>query len=193
MLISRIRPRVDRGQTASKLRGRLREMRLGRLVSVTDFHVPFRIFEVEMTNAGRATRGVFGIDATTGELDLFCFDGPPGDDLKEQLETIRLAPLLIDEARAAEALEDRLKREVYLKGFFRVSGLKIEPRFVETLYIPYRVGLYERAGRIRLDAVNALNGSLEGNKVRELIAGWFQSPLRADLAQGHEDHKAAQR
>ncbi len=167
-------------------------MRIGSLASLIDFYIPFRIFAVDMTNAGRRTRGVFGIDAATGALDLFCFDGPPGEDEKVRVETSRFAPVAIEESRAAGVLEDRLKREVYLKGFFRVSGLKIEPRFFETLYMPYWVGLYARAGRVQVDVVNALNGSLEGGKIRELIAEWFESPSRSDPAQGHKDHKAAE-
>jgi hypothetical protein len=192
MLISVIKPRIDRGKAASKLRGRLKEIRIGRLVSVIDFYVPFRIYSVDMTNAGRSTRGVFGIDAATGELDLFCFDALPSEDEKHQVETKRFAPVSIEEARAGGMLEERLKREVYLKGFFRVSGLKIEPRPVEILFIPYWVGLYERAGRFHIDAVNALNGSLEGGKLRGLVAEWFQSPSWSNTRQGHKDHKAAE-
>jgi hypothetical protein len=192
MLISVIKPGFDRRQAASKLKGRLKEFRTGRLVSVIDFYVPFRIYDVEMRNAGRSTRGVFGIDAATGELDLFCFDALPSEDEKHRVETRRFAPVSIDEARAGAVIEERLKREVYLKGFFRVSGLKIEPRFIEILFIPYWVGLYERAGRFHIDAVNALNGSLEGGKLRHLIAEWFQSPSFSKAAQGHKDHKAAE-
>jgi hypothetical protein len=192
MLISVIKPGVDRGQAALRLKGRLQQIRTGRLVSIIDFYVPFRIYAVEMTNAGRVARGLFGIDAATGELDLFCFDTLPGEDEKHPLETTRFAPVSIEEARAERLLEQRLRREVYLKGFFKISGLKIEPRLVEILFVPYWVGLYERAGRFRIDAVNGLNGSLEGGKLRHLITGWFQSPPLSKSLQGHKDHKAAE-
>jgi hypothetical protein len=192
MLISVIKPGVDRGQAASKLKGRLKEIRIGRLVSVVDFYVPFRIYDIKMTNAGRTTRGVFGIDAATGDLDLLCFDALPGEAEKHRIETMRFAPVSIEEARAGAVIEERLKREVYLKGFFRVSGLKIEPRLVEILFIPYWVGLYERAGLFHIDVVNALNGSLEGRKLRELIVEWFQPPFPSSFKKRHKHHKASE-
>jgi hypothetical protein len=50
----------------------------------------------------------------------------------------------------------------------------VEIELAASLHIPYWVGVYERDGRARIEIVNALHGRLEGAKLRELVAEWFQ-------------------
>jgi RimJ/RimL family protein N-acetyltransferase len=51
--------------------GRLRELWSGPLRSVADFYIPFRIFDVEINNAGKKDRRIFGLDAVEVGYSVF--------------------------------------------------------------------------------------------------------------------------
>ena len=54
----------------------LRSLRSGPLRSVADFYIPFRVFEVEINNAGKKDRRILGLDSVTGSLDPYYFETP---------------------------------------------------------------------------------------------------------------------
>lgn len=154
-------------------------MRRGRLALVIDFHIPYLMFEALITNADRTMKKFMAIDAVTGALDPYIFDHVPSEDEREIVESERAPSAEITEAAALEILEEKIKRMLYLKGFFRVKEVRIKGRYLETLHVPYWVGVYRRNDEVRVEAVNAVRGVHEGAKVREVITRWFHSRKQA--------------
>jgi hypothetical protein len=174
MLITSIKPNVTRAQAARRFKESLREARRGRLEAVIDFYVPYRLFEVEVTNAGRVSSSLFAIDSVAGRLDLYTFERAPGGDLCMYVETGRAAEAALSETESLLLLKEKIKRSAYLKGFFKIRELDVCARRVASLYIPYWVGIYRRGDRARLEVIDAVRNSLEGAKLREIIIRWFR-------------------
>jgi hypothetical protein len=173
--ITILKPGVTRAEATRKLGGSLTEIKRGRLALVMDFYIPYLMFEALITNANQTMKKLMAIDAVTGTLDPYIFDHVPSEDERAIVESERALKAEITEAAAFEILGDKIKRMLYLKGFFRVKDVRINGRYLETLHVPYWVGIYRRNRDVRIEAVNAVRGVHEGTKVRELIAGWFHS------------------
>jgi len=159
-------------------RERFRQLRYGRLRLAFDFYVPFRLFKVTVDDGRKIIDSLLAIDASTAKLDLIQFDEIPTEDERHHIESERLLPVSaigVDEQEAFKRLEEKMMRSVFMKGFFRLAGWRINGEPVEVLYMPYWVGVYERQGSARLEIINALQGRFEGAKLREIVAEWFQS------------------
>jgi len=78
--IQSLRPNVTREEAVQQFsggaHGRLREVWSGPVRSVADFYIPFRIFEVEISNGGKKDRRILGLDAVTGSLDPITLTSP---------------------------------------------------------------------------------------------------------------------
>jgi hypothetical protein len=176
MLINCVKRRISAREAASKLKGPLRELRRGRLVVTIEFYVPYRVFDVTVRN-GRATDSyIVAIDSVCGRLDPWRIDRQTLADERSFIEITHVADERLSETHAAEVLDELTRRATYLKGFFKVRDITIDARFLETLYIPYWVGIYERKNKACLDAINGLTGIHEGAKLREVVADWLQAP-----------------
>lgn len=175
MIITSLKPAVSRTDAIRGLQGPLRQMRRGRLEAIVEWYVPFRVFQVEVTNGGKTAQSVFGIDAITGQLDLYSFDPyPPGGEYI-RLESANIPQIGICESRACNLLQERLRRSVYLHGFFKVKRLTLRCRHLTVVHIPYWVGIYRRAGWINVEVIDALRNRFEGSKVREIVVQWLRS------------------
>ena len=176
MLITCVKPNVTRAEAVRLFRGGARELRRGPLRGVMDFYIPYRLYRVEIVNGGKTTAKLLAIDAAMGLLDLYEFDHLPGADDCAPCLAERLAPALLTEDCARAILEEKVKRAAYLKGFFRVKDLTARASFAQDLRLPYWVGLYGADGKIKIEVIDALRRSFEGNKLREIVVAWFQSP-----------------
>ena len=127
------------------------------------------------------------VDSVKGDLDLYGFGGPPTLEQCAAAEGERSATRRIDERAAAQILEEKIKRETYLKGFFRVRNLTVSATSFGDLHVPYWVGVYCRRERVRLEVIDAVRRRFEGAKLREVVTEWFLAP-----AEGREDAAAKQ-
>lgn len=55
----------------------LRGIARGPLHAVADFYIPFRLFQVEISNRGNIDRRIFGVDAVEGSLTPYSFENLP--------------------------------------------------------------------------------------------------------------------
>lgn len=158
----------------------------GSLRAVAMAYVPFRLYEVEIVNAGRSRRAFFALEAVTGSLDLYGFARPPAGGELEEIETRnRLEPGLGD-GQALEALKGKLRRVLFQTGFFRIHDLHFRAEAAAPdLYVPYWIGLYSSGAAVRLRVLDAVRRRFEGAKARALFEGWLSAPaspssIRAD-------------
>jgi hypothetical protein len=174
VLITSIKPNVTRAEAARRFKESLREVRRGRLEAVVDFYVPYRLFEVEVTNAARHTSLLFAIDSVAGHLDLYGFESPPTPAQCIDVETGRAIAALLSEPDSLALLKEKVRRSTYVKGFFKVKDLEVSGCLLVSLYLPYWVGIYRRKDRAALEVIDAVRNSFEGAKLREIVTRWFK-------------------
>lgn len=179
--IRSLKPNVSRDEAIAQfspggLMDLLRNAALGPLRSVADFYIPFRLYQVEIMNAGTHTQRVFGLDAVNGSLDLYQFQQLPGNDEVVCKETRNCPQGLLDESIATELLMAKVRRLVYSRGFFRIRELRIsvEPVTGEVC-VPYWVGFRGRGSEVRFAVLDAVRRRVEGAKVRHLLRSWLTS------------------
>ena len=174
MLITAVKPDITREQAVAKFRGGFSQLRHGRLRITADFYIPYRFFQISCDQRGRATDTILAADAVTGKFDLIEFNQLPGDMERMSVDAQMIVEERVGEEKAYELVRERMMRLVFMKGFFKLSGVNVEINLVASLHLPYWVGVYERQGRARLEIINALQGSFEGAKLREIVEEWFQ-------------------
>jgi hypothetical protein len=176
MLINTVKRRIGAREAASKLKGFWRELKHGRFVGTVEFYVPYRCFDVTIKN-GRATdRILIAIDSVCGRLDPWRIDRQTLTEDCSLIETPNMAEERLSEALAVKVLDELTRRATYMKGFFKLRDVGIDARFIETIYIPYWVGIYERNDQASLDAINGITGVREGPKLREVVTDWLKPP-----------------
>lgn len=153
-----------------------RNVAFGRLRSVAEFFIPFRLFRAQITNRGMAEERLVALDAVSGTLDLYQFDHPPTDAETIWLET-RNHPLpALADRLAIEQVVAKLRRVLYSRGFFKMRGLQITVVPLENdLHIPYWLGFRGSDSRARVSVIDAVRRSLEGAKVRRLVEAWLSA------------------
>lgn len=180
MLIRSLKPRIsaaEAGRTLSggAVGGLLRAWRRGKLVRVVEFFIPFQLFDVTISNSGREQTQSLALDMVTGELNLYRFDSFPGDGELLQIETANVLASRLGQEVAGQIIIERTRRSVYQRGFFRIRDLRIHAVPASELCVPYWIGLFDKAGRIRIEVVDALRNRQEGGRVRELAQDWLSS------------------
>src|SRR5687767_1335764 len=71
-------PRVSESQAIEAFeKGVWRAIRGEQLRSIAAAYLPFRLYEVGVTNGGKRTVSIFAIDAVTASLDLYEFEHVP--------------------------------------------------------------------------------------------------------------------
>jgi hypothetical protein len=171
-MITRLKPNVTRAQAVALFNSRLREARRGRLCAVVELHVPFRLCEIEVVNGGRTNQLFLAVDAVTGRLDPYELTEPPQEE-RTAFDSRRIVAARMDEAAAVRIAEEKARRAIYLKGFFRVKNLSVRGRYLADLHVPYWVGVYRRGDAVSLEVIDAVRNRFEGTKLREMAAAWF--------------------
>ncbi len=173
----------EREQAIEKLKGAAQGVlftKAAQLSAVFSLHLPYYLMEGEITTHPdkEPARLLYAIDAVSAGLDLFHFEEPPA--LGPIPEGRRMPPVMELE-EAVPKLEDRLCKLASLKGFFAVKRLQVRATPEgQTVWMPYWVGLYRQGAKARLEVFDAVRGTLEGRRLRELVADWW-------LAQDHQD------
>ena len=167
----------------SGLAGRVRAWRHGPLVDLLTVRIPYRVFEVRVANAGRLERGWLAVDAVTGTLDPYRLDGPPAPGTPPKEDPSSVLPARLPAERLQGPLLERLRRQVYQRGFFRLRGLRLEAEDTGVLlYLDYWVGLRRKGERVSVDVVAATRRAREGGKVRDLVTTWLAAGSPGGLA-----------
>jgi hypothetical protein len=173
MLITAVKPDITREQAVAKFRGGLSQLRHGRLRIAADFYIPYRFFQITCDNGRRKTDTILAADAVTGKFDLIQFNQLPEEGEKMSVDTQMIADERVSEEEAYRLVRERMKRSVFMKGFFKLSRVNVEVNLAASLHLPYWVGVYERRGLAHLEIINAMQGRFEGAKLREIVAEWF--------------------
>jgi hypothetical protein len=156
------------------------------LRSVALVHVPFRIFEVDIVNRGRARHCRMALDAVNGTLDPYEIDGTPERAAFIETNARNILPVRLDAERAREVIVGKMRRVVFQSGFFRVHGLEIRAQRAEPaeLYVPYWLGFCGSGAQARIKVMDAVRAQIEGSRARALFEDWLlESPGTRDRAQ----------
>ncbi len=156
--------------------GYLRDRVFGRLQSVAEFYVPFRLFQVEISNQGVSQQRIFALDVVAGSLDLYEFQTLPEARDIDYVTTRNYAEAILSEEQAAEILIVKVQRILYLRGFFRLRNLRISATAVPgDFHIPYWVGFRGHGARAKVFVFDAVRRRIEGAKVKGLLRDWLNA------------------
>ena len=179
--IRTLKPNVTREQailqfSSTGIPGLFRNAVFGRLRSVAELYLPFRLFRVQITNRGLIEERLIAIDAVTGALDPFQFDHVPTEAETAAVETRNCPRAQLADAVVVELLAAKLRRLLYSRGFFRMRDLQISatPVYGE-LYLPYWLGFRGSDGHARVAVIDAVRRRFEGAKMRRLVESWLTS------------------
>jgi hypothetical protein len=164
-------------QFSGGLSGHLRSLRSGPLRSVADFYIPFRVFEVEINNAGKKDRRILGLDSVTGSLDPYYFENLPSRAEVEELETRNHVTPKLGPAQARQIVTTKIQRLLFTRGFFRIRNLAISINPApQEIHIPYWVGFRGRSIYASFEVIDAVRRQPEGARVRRMLQDWLATP-----------------
>ena len=178
MRIRSLRPNVTREEAVRQFsggaHGRLREVWSGPLRSVADFYIPFRIFEVEISNAGKNDYRILGLDAVTGSLDPYYFDHLPSNNETLEVETRNCLGSSLNPGQAQEFVVTKVQRLLFTRGFFRIRNLAISVNPIpREIHIPYWVGFRGRGPSATFAVLDAVRRQPEGARGRRMLEDWL--------------------
>jgi hypothetical protein len=181
MTIRALVPQVSRNQAIQffapgGLVGRVRTLYAGPLLAVAQVYIPFRVFRTEVGNNANPQVRFLAVDSVNGSLDLYGFDDTvPGT---ISLDTRNALESRLDESSARQALAQKLRRMIFLRGFFRIRQLSLQFRPVAELHIPYWVGFRGQKRYVSICVIDGLRRQVEGPKVRDLVRSWLAAEDR---------------
>ena len=182
--IHTLKPNVSQVEAIKALRARgigglLRRLCIGPLSSVADVHVPFRLYEIHISNGGQRQTRWLALDRVKGMLDLYEFERIPDSSELIPVRTRNRPEPILEEERARELLTDKLRRLVFQTGFFCIRDLRIRLAPVPLeLHVPYWIGFYGAGESVHLRVLDAVRGRFEGGKARAFFEAWLGSPVR---------------
>jgi len=154
----------------------------GPIRSLAELYIPYRLFRVKISSAGRVQNQSFAMDAVRGVLDLYRLPALTEEDQFLTLQTRNVLPADLDVTQAEERLIAKVRRMIYTRGFFRVRDLKIEAVAVPgEICVPYWVCFRGTDERIHLAVLDAVRRRPEGAKVRRLVEEWLRSDAREPI------------
>jgi hypothetical protein len=153
-----------------------RRLIFGSLRSISDFYIPFQLFDVEITNAGNRERRILGLDRVSGTLDLYEFEQQPLEAETMAVETRNFVEPQLDAVNASKKIVTKVQRVLFSRGFFRMRNLKIEATLLGgDVCVPYWVGFRGAEAVSRMTVMDAVRRRVEGAKVRHLLQNWLQA------------------
>jgi hypothetical protein len=176
--IQTLRPNVTRDEAlrhfSGGMSGHLRELFSGPLRSVADFYIPFRIFEVEILNAGKKDRRILGLDTVSGSLDPYYFEHLPSSEEVRELETRNCLSSCLDSEQLRKTATTKVQRLLFSRGFFRIRNLTISVHpAVAEIHVPYWVGFRGRGSSPTFEVIDAVRRQPEGARVRRMLEDWL--------------------
>jgi hypothetical protein len=177
--IRSVKPNVTRDEAIRQFSGRglsgaLRRIVLGRLHSVAELYIPFRLFRVRISNDGVNEEKLVALDAVSGSLDLFQFDHLPDVAEMISIETRNCPEAAVTDSVLTERITAKLRRVLYSRGFFKMRDLQLHALpLPDELHIPYWIGFRGPDGHVRISVIDAVRRRPEGAKVRRLVEEWL--------------------
>lgn len=177
--IRSLKPNVTRDDVIRQFSGsgpsaNLRNLLYGRLRSVAELYIPFRLFRVQITNRGVFEEKLVAIDAVSGTLDLFQFEHMPNGTETITIETRNCPSSTLADALLTDRLLAKLRRVLFSNGFFKMRGLQLSAvPLPDELHIPYWIGFRGSDKHVRLSVIDAVRRRPEGAKVRRLVQEWL--------------------
>lgn len=166
--------------------GILRRWMTGRLLGIADIYIPYHLYKVQMDDRRVSTRRLLAVDALSGNLDPFEFAESPMQDRCVHVETRNYLPVQLSEAETHTLALAKFRRLLFSAGFFRLAKPEIAIELIEpALYIPYWAGFYGEEQSVRILALDAVRGTIEGSKVTNSVKAWLleERHARASVAQ----------
>lgn len=179
--IRSLKPNVTREEAVEQLSGGgvlnlLRDLTIGSLRSVGDVYIPFKLFEIRVSNREQHEQHFLALDAVNGTLDLYHFDQIPSPSEVIVLESRNCPPAELDDARATDLVREKFRRVLFQRGFFRLGALQFSAiPLPGEIHIPYWIGFRGRGSRVYLEVIDAVRRRPEGAKVRKLLEAWLAS------------------
>jgi hypothetical protein len=171
MTIECVDVKLEAEEARKLFKSRMRRFKLGQFLFDTSFFIPYYLFRVEVLNGNQLTAQLLAIDATTGELDLYSFEQVPTELIA--IESDQVGAITLSEKQALALLKEKVRRGVFLQGFFQIRDLTISGQLLRLLYLPYWVGFFKQKNQVDVEVIDALRGGFEGAKVRDLVYDWF--------------------
>lgn len=178
MRIQSLRPNVTRDEAvrhfSGGVHGHARAFLYGPLRSVAEFYIPFRIYEVEISNAGKKDRRILGLDAVTASLDPYYFDRIPSSEEITEVETRNHLAFSLPSGDAEKSIITKVQRLLFTKGFFRIRNLSISVSSAPAkIHVPYWVGFRGRGSSANFAVLDAVRRQPEGARVRRMLEEWL--------------------
>lgn len=161
--------------------GVIRALARGPLTSLADLYIPFRVFQVTVTNSGVRQSKLVAMDTVSGLLDLYAFDSQPAEVVS--IETRNRPESRLSDSECERLVLDKFRRMVFNQGFFRLRNFKLEALCIEEeLHIPYWIGFRGNGPYLRISVLDAVRRRMEGAKVRQLVESWLMDRKATDTA-----------
>ena len=184
--IRALRPCVTHEQAIDTFRrglaGGARRLARGPLRSVAEVYIPFRVYVATLSRGVRREVVVLGVDAVSGVLDVYRFDGvPPAAEVVQISTRNHLAPIL-STTTARDLLASRMRRLMYQRAGFLAGPFQFDAEPIDAvLHVPYWAGFFGRTEAASIVVMDAVRRQIEGAKVKRLIREWINGevPVRA--------------
>jgi hypothetical protein len=173
-----LKPNVTREEALRRFSvgasARLWKMRAGALQRIADVYVPYWGYRVQYNMAGALQTRFFALDAVSGSLDLFEFPALPAAEQLLSVTTCNYLSAALTGARADELLREKALRVIFLQGFFKLRGGRIDvTRERAEFHMPYWLGFYGDAKAARCRALDAVRRRVEGAKATAFFEEWL--------------------
>lgn len=154
--------------------GILRRWMTGRLLGLGEIYIPYRLYRVNVETRGVRSIRFLAVDATTGALDPYEFSEDVLPERCVEVETPNVLPIRLEEAETHALALEKVRRLLFSKGLF-LSGA---PTFAaekpgSEFYIPYWAGFFGENHNVRVLMLNAVRGTIEGNKIAGVVKAWL--------------------
>ncbi len=163
-----------RALAGSGLAGLLQRTTLGPLRSLADVYVPFHVYELRIANHANVTQQYFALDAVSGMLDPYRLEHVPSEVDTIEVDTRNRIPTTLDPETGKAILCEKVRRMLFLQGFFRLRGLKLKAACLPApVHFPYWVGFFGSGEHAAIRVLDALRRQPEGAKVRQMVLSWL--------------------
>jgi hypothetical protein len=145
--------------------------------SISELYIPYRFFQVRITNRGKEESRIFAVEAFRGAMDLYQFPAFPSEADLLTVETRNVLPSSLESSQAQDALMAQVRRLIFMRGFFALRDPQLEATPIAAeICIPYWICFRGRSPRAHISVLDAVRCRLEGSKARHLIEDWLRSP-----------------
>ena len=154
--------------------GLLRRWTKGKVLGMAEIYIPYRLYKVNIECRGKRSNRFLAVDATSGTLDPYEFSDDNLQGRCIDVETRNCLPVRLIEAKTHTLALEQVRRLLFSKGVF-LSGtptITAETTGAE-FYVPYWAGFFGQEHNVTVLMLNAIRGTIEGNKIAGLVKAWL--------------------